>query len=319
MLSVSFADMLSREELLTRLKGKTETGGALVVAPHIILWYFGENGLKYDGIKYYQKMLKEIIKSHSSGATSSKGATISLYDLTAWKILMDEKSSITAQSPFADIVTNFLSLASSPSGSGGSGRVVESKSLATLASPVKIQVVKSRDYFQWLANIKEPDELAWLNEILSRDEIFSTSAEYKESGVKVGTAFAELEKVSPIVSLTKIKDRDGAKSYSALQYLEAIYLVARHMESSLDEKENIRICFTIPNDETKYYKVCDIEQDIKNWCKLVQARREKDSLSTNSRRVEVEFLSFTYSNRINHRPYNAGKKNVDVLTKDLML
>ena len=235
--------MLNRQQLLAHMTNVATDGT-------FIFWYIGENGLKYDGVKYYEKLFKEMRKIEMK-----KKEAVYLYDLTAWKSLTDLKTSYKSDHPLLPSIQN--------------------------------QGLGSSEFFQWLYTAS-PEVEKFIHSILARKEIFSASLDFPECGVKIGESFPGFKSLSPIFEM------DGSRCYSALQYLEAIYLISR-----FDNTCNLN--FIIPNDETKYYKNQPLQQDLEVYLKL---SKKKDVC------CKINFVSFAYSNSLRHRPYNAGKKLV---------
>lgn len=248
--SIIFKENLSREELIKQI-GSDD--------PTVILFYFGENGLKYDGVKYYQKLIRDLNRKSLENTV--------LWDLTPWRAFHEAKVSTQSSNPNVDLVHSL-----------SEGRLIGDK---------------SANFFGWIIEEKNEDVIKFVHRIWKRESVFKASSEFKDSDVKIKDIFGDCKMTNPIAEL------DGGKSYSAFQYLEGIYLVNIYSGG--------RLCFVLPNDETKYYKCEELANDIIEFAKL------KKSKST-----QVEFLSFVYSNKPNHRPYNAGKRNIDKLTKDLL-
>ena len=122
----------------------------------VVVWYVGINGLKEDGVKYYQKMFKEILASNND-------VNIMLYDISAWKALFDINYSIHNDNTILDDVKNMTS----------------SKFLSH----------KSKNYFDWLLQNKDNVEY-----LLNEEKLYTASEKYQPSNIRFSDIkdFAEL-------------------------------------------------------------------------------------------------------------------------------
>lgn len=225
---------------------------------HVVLWYFGANGLRYNGVKFYQNIIRRLI---------SNSNTVTLYDMSAWRALFNADAKFTDENPNADLVAHL--------------------------SDGNVKSAKSSDFFRWIANA-QADVAEWMDSIFRRSELYRVSEGYPDSGIRVGDAFVSSFD-SESDAIRSIRHLDGSKAYSALQYLEMIYLTSVFQVNTV---------FLLPNDEIKYYPA-SIQGDLRNFPK-----REIDR--------EVVIFSFRYGDKPNHRPYISGQKCVKVLTKGLL-
>lgn len=98
-----------------------------------------------------------------------------------------------------------------------------------------------------------------------------------------------------IPNLEELGNQDTALAYSALQYIEGLYLVSRIVQS----QRNPNIVFILPNDEHKYYVAENggFETDLR------QVLIAQEGLDVSRRRITVSVQTFTYMDAQNARPY----------------
>lgn len=95
----------------------------------------------------------------------------------------------------------------------------------------------------------------------------------------------------------RIQNLDLAQAYSAMQYIEAYYLIRESVQRGLDKGEKIiTIAFVLPNDEGKYYS--DLENDIKKMLQLDFGNVIKGIA------INISFRFFRYTNDLAKRPYS---------------
>lgn len=153
-------------------------------------------------------------------------------------------------------------------------------------------------FFEWL---NEDDICMWIQKnILVRDDIYKVSDDYEKSNIPIKQIFGDAGIVKSIENL------DCGKSYSAFQYFEIIYLL--WMIATADDKDKMRVCFVLPNDETKYYKFNFLKDDIESFLKFKNINKN----------IVVDIISFQYGNKIGQRPYNAGQARTNNITKDML-
>lgn len=231
---------------------------------NLILWYFGSKCFKLDGVKYYQKVIRRIVNIK----TIDK---IILYDLTAWGSFFCPRRTILEFNPNTDIVNSF--------------------------DLDKIYALKSNIFFDWMCGETDDGVIEFIRSIISREELYTHSKTFEEKNIKLVDIFGSIPMINSILSL------DVAKTYSAIQYIEALYIVYHLVKTGVSN-----ICFFLPNDEQKYYISTCFEKDLIMYLKLMKV----DDLSG----ICVNFVAFMHSTNIKSRPYNAGNQIVSVLTAD---
>jgi hypothetical protein len=163
---------------------------------HLFLWYFGSNGLKKDGVRYYQKLLRKLLGVQSIDQ-------IILYDLTAWGAFFDSGRKIEESNTNVEIV-NSLKLA-------------------------KICASKSNNFFNWLLTVTNPDVRTFIGDIFGRKKLYAPSESFDDKLIKISDIFPPLSILQPIMDL------DVAKTYSVIQYLEGLFLVYSLVTNNINQ------------------------------------------------------------------------------------
>lgn len=197
--------------------------------PHIISWFVGYYGLPVSAAQFYKS---EILQPLRLGKDHIK---CSLIDLSAWRILVEHEQK---NPKFSDL---FIKHCSSDQINGKNDSI--------------FRVASASKYFEFLFN---PDEQSahHIDFILthrSRNFILGQSLAYlqkkKERNIPSKLSFKELgAPQSP--HLKSIEDIDTDGIFSALQYMEGLYMVKNIVESGNNTRD---IIFLLPNEEYKYY------------------------------------------------------------------
>jgi hypothetical protein len=164
--------------------------------PQVIIWYIGIYGLCREGMNYYRKDLSKIY--------STSNAECSLYDMTAWAPFAPKETKCSVQdfNGNANLINQF-------------------------AIP-RIQCLKSCDFFNWLREERFQKKMEDLKAVLKRPFIYEKSKEFPDAKSTIGDIF---QRQCPL--LEDIYDINAAKGYSALQYLEGIYLIQKIVNDTL--------------------------------------------------------------------------------------
>lgn len=118
----------------------------------------------------------------------------------------------------------------------------------------------------------------------------------KKLSMKVGDFF---ERVPSIFD--RLYANKTSYAYSAIQYVEAYYLIRESVAKALAEKrKDANVFFVLPNDEGKYYQ--DLPKELDVLLKLDFGDRIKDL------KIKVTFLPYLYTSSIKARPYLAPKE-----------
>jgi hypothetical protein len=112
--------------------------------------------------------------------------------------------------------------------------------------------------------------------------------------------------------LEELYEKSASKCYSALQYLEGIYLVQTLIRKVLEQKsetKEINLVFALPNDEHLYYW-----NEQGQFAKDVETILEEElGAELKNKRVNVMFYAFQFGKNSSNRPYNTGQTNIEEL------
>lgn len=248
--------------------------------PQVIFWYMGPYGLRQDGVKFYKKVLGQLMPLKNE-------PNCLLYDLTAWAAFGDRKRAI-------DAVNQNI------------------KGINALAIP-RIRGLGSNKFFEGLIAEANPMVVTYLRDVvLKRPWLDKISEDFPEKKIKVKEVF---ESKCPI--LANMLEKDTGKSYSAFQYLEGIYLIDQILKTELGKAgDEINIVFALPNDEWKYYE--DGEGCFAKDVSAIIAEKYGDKLD--GKKVNLYFYTFRFGvtaaqckgetleakKALLRRPYNSG-------------
>lgn len=242
---------------------------------HLVFWFSGEKGPRLDGLNTYKKRLFSYLYKHH----------LFLYEMYAWNALYPDKlgeisKSHSCHDQIEGLTKNFLNQnnfseqdgsyeASSSDNIHPNQEILNSDQILNSFLSSHLHSITAADFFIWLKlNLKN------LSEILSRPELLEVSRNRQDNGVNIQTVFDEYP-----LSL------DTAKVYSALQYVELLWIAGTY-------HKNYEITFVLPNDEAKYYHNGEqIIEDIKYLFGYV---------------VNVKIYNFKYGTKISSRPYIGG-------------
>lgn len=115
-----------------------------------------------------------------------------------------------------------------------------------------INVLKCSDFFSSLQR-EEGERLTIIQKICQRESLLNPSKEFKDVGFKIKDIFNENCK-----SLITLYNKDCAKTYSVIQYIEFLYFVDMILQKF---PKTSKIRFILPNDEAKYY-LSSMEKDL---------------------------------------------------------
>lgn len=215
---------------------------------------------------------------------SSNTASCLLTDLTAWGAFHNPKNKITTFSRFVEQINAF--------------------------NISKLKCISTSTIFQQMQNVKAPPSVQYFkNHIVNRKSFVEQSDHFKEVGAKIGKIF---EENCPIFE--GIYEQDAAKCYSVVQYVEGCMIVDQIVQMNIGSQSAVNIVFALPNDESKYY----YDQDhhfIRDLEAILKLKFENELKTKN---VNIHFLCFKYGDAPHCRPYNAGKKVVKNITKEMI-
>lgn len=192
-----------------------------------------------------------------------------LYDLTSWAAFRDPKRNLTEIDPNVEIIASF--------------------------NHPNIRSIASSEFFKWLYMHSE-----WVQDVLSDPSVYEVSSQYPDMGVSIAQLFSNDTTAIPNIttSLFTTHYSDTGKCYSAFQYIEGCYLISRLAS------EQTSLCFVLPNDEDKYYRIPRLANDLE----YLQCKGS------------VYFFTFPYGSKLHHRPYSGNSKLIKAISrKDLAI
>jgi len=270
-ISVIFKKGLNRSQLIKEIERINE--------PQVCLFYIGDAGFREEGANYYKKDLQKILYRSAANKPVSEAPNEPrcwLYDLTAWASLCNRDKTIDLYDRNVDVINNF-------------------------AIP-RILSFKSSDFFKWLQQENNQKIIDYFNQVvLKRNFIFSRSqSKDKPTNIKVAEIFKGNCK-----SLALKADEDCGEMYSAIQYIEGLYLVDRIIGGALQRKdcEVINIVFSFPKDEFEYYE----DQENSFAKDLLRFLVDRYGKFLNNRQINVIFCTLAAEGK----PYKSGKKIID--------
>ncbi len=155
-----------------------------------------------------------------------------------------------------------------------------------------VECLYSSSFFKYCVKAADQKKLyRFINEeLLKKDWLFKLSAHQRKSGKSLYTFLNEQPSL-----FDAIGELDLSSAYSAMQYIEAYYLIRRAIEDKLIQgKKESQIAFILPNDEGKYY--LDLEKEIGEMLRLDFG----DSIA--EMKVKITFQFFLYGDSLASRP-----------------
>lgn len=195
-------------------------------SPQVMLWYFGANGVKEEGVTFYRDNFMNMLKFENH-------PTLWLYDLTAWAGLKNCKIGLDKTNSIVDQVQTFHEA---------------------------IRCVKSNYLFHEIQTMSGHVMEYFRNHIVGRESLRNASHSFKDNHIKVREVFK-----SNCPVLEPIYDIDTSKAYSVLQYMELFFLIEKMISEKIDQTEAIDVVFALPNDESKYYQDSRLEEELQKF------------------------------------------------------
>lgn len=266
--------------------------------PNIITWYSGEDGLTKRSAHFYQKLCNGLENlAQKNKKTTQWTYRLYLYDLWAWRYLRKQKSALTEPDYSGSILFNNR----------------QSKKLKN----ERWQLLFSSDFFSWLASLTNAESTLF-KKILDRPGPWDLSKKLlfnkivQPNGISIKTSFL---KDLTFLSKASQLENDTAEVYSALQYLEGLYLALDIATKAMQKNSEtpISIILLLPAGEADYYLLNDngksFGQDLSNLL-MMQKNVIKQPL-------KIIFIPFTYQGPCTKRPYTLVKSDSLADTNDL--
>lgn len=231
-------------------------------SPLIYMWYIGSYGFKKGGAKFYRDALISPIYNKNNKAT------FCLVDLTAWAAFKNLNVPITKESGFTSQISNIHS---------------------------NIHCISSASILKKIESVADSALIDHFDKTLQQEFINKKSNNFPDNGITIEQIFPSHP---PIIS--RFHKVDTSKAYSALQYLEACFLVEEAIGLQ-PNKEEVDIVFALPNDENEYYR-----DDLNTFgCDLEFFLNQRLQDISSDKTVNVQFISFKYGDSLEQRPYNS--------------
>lgn len=257
--------------------------------PQMIVWYSGEDGLTKRCFDFYQSQL---INKLYSGENKNKDWCLYLYDLWAWRglkcsldVLLDQKQGMRWLDEHSEVI---------PSGTFFASLLHNDSFMAAFFKKIMDDTLKEGP----------------------RAFIFDKSKTYPDNhqsfiglfkGYNQGSSCSLLAHPAFLYPKTGTGGfKDTAKSYSALQYLEGLWLAIQMIQQNVNNGiRNIQLFFILPTGETDYYRPMNNNQEQNPFCddlkKLVKWYYGKVHP-----RVDIHFLEFDYTHQ--YRYFNQKER-----------
>lgn len=223
-------------------------------------WYEGPQGLPQSGARF---MKEQVFKPLYQVKPDVK---LCLYSLRAW----DFKKNITILPSSTEM-----------------GEAINRLNKAA------IECFYSSSFFQYCIQTPKESELyRYISEQLPKKEgLFRLSATHRKSGLTIRSFFNNRPSLFDFM-----EELDIVYAYSAMQYIEAYYLIQESVKKGLlKEQKKIAIALVLPNDESKYY--LDLPRDIENMLRLDFGK------ALEGVEIYISFYFFKYGDSLNSRPY----------------
>lgn len=238
------------------IKGLSSIKGPL----DVYFWYEGTRSLPKLGAQFMtEQLFKPLYKL-------KQDIKLCLYSLKAWNF-----SKVVSKMPFKTPLGEAISS-------------INSKAL---------ECIYSFSFFQFCAQpIKQKRLYTFLSEELPKKEwLVKLSSTQQKKGITVGAFFNNQSSLFDCIAGLKL-----SCAYSAMQYVEAYYLVQESVKKGLaNGQKRIEIVFVLPNDESKYY--VDLAKDIESMLELDFGK------ALLGIEVNITFHFFQYGNSESARPY----------------
>lgn len=247
--------------------------------PHVVVWYSGEDGLTERSFIFYDRNLIRQLKNQRDALNKkNQNPRFYLYDLSAWKGLRDAETSFDTQYNMAPVLE----------------RINNAQSFDELYAA---------DFFAFIDSCDEQVAQCISDIMLKREFIWQISAQNNQRTHKLNNYQLASSSYRPI-ALEKFLSTDTFLLYSALQYLEGIYLSLLFIKKNRGSLDNLNIVFALQRGESDYYFD---EQDIgsnsfqEDLIKLLSLEAE---LSDTQGNVNIYFFEFDYNSPGTNAPYN---------------
>ncbi len=271
-------DILSPETLMEEIAAEKESA-------EIFYWFEGIEGLPAKAISLLKKEFLDPLCGKAKGRV-----TWNLYSLRGWDFSANVED-LPASSEIAAAVDSVRSSA--------------------------IRCLSASSFFSWCKSVKEESPLyqlvskslpgkGWLGDI-SKEWMARKKASSEELPKTVREFFSGKSSL-----LDSIYDLDVKLAYSYMQNVEGYYLIRNAVERGIEQgKKKIKIIFTLPNDEGKYYE--DFPQQVQEMLKADFGSKIGDL------EIDISFRFFSCGKSKGYRPYNRQSSKETMATPQQLL
>ncbi len=196
--------------------------------PHVVVWYSGEDGLTERSFNFYDKnLIRQLENQRDALNKKNQNPRFYLYDLSAWKGLRDAETSFDTQYNMVPVLEHINNTRS-------------------------FNALYSADFFTFINSCNEQIAQCISDIMLKREFIWQISAQNNQRTDKLNNYQLALSSYRPI-ALEKFLSTDTFLLYSALQYLEGIYLSLLFIKKNRGRLDNLNIAFALQRGESDYY------------------------------------------------------------------
>lgn len=282
--------------------------------PEIVVWfsnYFGS--MKDDSCAWYIKNIFTKVP---------KKAKFQLTDLTAWALFSVNKKQLKQNYPsliktIETVQKNKTSIDSQecPLITSSSGSVDND-----ITHLERFRLLRSKDFFQWLLNIK--------NTALLSDDICNKLCKESSNEIpdkdRLSFCLADIGYTPTLLnrSLSKLNNKtmvetDAAKINRLLQYWEGVFYAQKIVLDAVQRKDKqCSIIFMLPNKEFTYYTIPEEQTLFENFKRSIETVLKESLPQGSDIAIDIRFQPFAYGSKFNDMPY---KSNGKVLKKNKLI
>lgn len=233
-----------------------------ITNPQCVIWYGGQYGLTARARDFYKEKFFDPLEKEFNNLNFN----VWLYDLHAWK-------------GFRDVLISLKN--------------AYCKAIKKLATQDKKYIAKPANEFFLALEKATNDEREFFIEILKRAFVWNISSGFKTKGI-------ECKKIElPQWLGDAILHKDTMEVYSALQYIEGLWLVREIVKKqiNIDSKKAVNILYILPggdNPEVSYYIDRENPEDV--FAADIKHLLEVDKVNKiQAVEVNIHFYGFNYS------------------------
>ncbi len=238
--------------------------------PQVVVWYSGEDGLTNRSFNFYDKnLVRQLENQRYALSKKNQNPCFYLYDLSAWKGLRDTATSFDTRYNMAPV-------------------------LECINNTRSFDAPYSSDFFAFIDSCNEQVAQCISQIMLKREFIWQISAQNNQRTNKLNNYQLASSSYRP-QALEPFLYTDTFLLYSALQYLEGIYLSLLLIKENRERIDNLNIVFALQRGESDYYfdrqnaESNSFKEDLANLLSL------DEELSDTQGNVNIYFFEFDYN------------------------